>query len=160
MQQDLAFRHVGAVGPGGLECEVIGLDAAEHGLDGGGETKAFKAAGDGDQCFAAAGAACVAGAIEPGAGIERADDGAQNVEVGVGEGMLDEFQGAVEAAAVGPHLREGFRVSRGSGANALQRVRAPADLLEDCVVGDGAKFARVANGDGTRHAVHLAGGGA
>lgn len=138
---------------------MVGLDAAEHGLDGGGEAQTFEPAGDRDQGLTSARAAGVAGTIEPGARIECADDCAKHIEVGMREGVLDEFQRAMKATAVGPHLRKGFRVARGGGTDALQRVGAPADLLKDCIVGNGAKFARVTDDDGACHTVCLTGGG-
>lgn len=160
VQQDLARAHEGRFGPGGAECEMIGMDAAEHRVHGGRDVEPLERAGDGGEAGAPAGSARVLGAVEPGSGIERGDDGAQDLDIGMAERVGRELERAVEAAALRAHLGEGFRVPRGGGAQSVQRVGAPADLLEDRVVGNGAKLAGMAKPRAAQHPVDLAGGGA
>ncbi len=59
------------------------LDATEHRLHQRPKAKALECLGHADQLLPSAGDAGVAGAVEPGAGVECCDDGAQHVEIGV-----------------------------------------------------------------------------
>ena len=61
----------------------------------------------------------------------------------------------MEPPAVLAQIDEQFGMSRRGGADALQRVRAPAELLQDRVVRDRAQFARMADARGAHHAIGL-----
>ena len=98
----------------------------------------------------------VRGAVEPGAGIERRDHRAQHVDIGMRQRVLtpdpsrDGTGGCSRRRSA-----NSLGMARRGGADALQRVRAPAELLQDGVVGDGAQFARMADARRAHHAVGL-----
>ena len=71
-----------------------------------------------------AGDARMRGAVEPRAGIECGDHGAQHVEVGMRQRMRRQGQRVAEPRAVLAQFGERLGMARGGGAEALQRVRA------------------------------------
>ena len=92
-----------------------------------------------------AGLARMRRAREPGRRVEQLHGREQHVAVGVAQRVRGEVERAAEARALLAQALEQFGVARGGLAQALQRVRAPAELLQDRVVGDGAELARVAD---------------
>src|ERR1700722_18410598 len=69
--------------------------------------------------------------------------------------MRCQIQCAMETAAVVPHVGEGFGMPRRRRAQSLQRIGAPAKLLQNGIVWDRPQFARVADARGARDTVRL-----
>ena len=116
--------------------QIVALQTAADALEPRVDVGGFHLARDEAQFLAADRIARVARTREPHAGIEALEIGAEHVGVAHPRRGFDHRHHLPEARRLGQHEAEAFGVLTRRAADAVDRVREEAHLLEDRIVGD------------------------
>ncbi len=139
---------------------MVGLDAAEHRLRRAPECEPFERACHGDQSFPPARSASCARrdrAKSPGPSVPITARSTSRSEWA--RPCRRQLERPTEPAASLAHRRKRLGMPRRGRAEPMQRVRAPAELLQDRVVGDRSQLARMPHARRGTHRIADARGG-